>query len=164
MQINFVVFPSSRFLRKSAITLLVNPVPYTRIFEFGWKQEGSTITNITPVSYTHLDVYKRQEELTAAINKEVSDRTTADNTLNTKIDKEISWERTKPSYEEEYTPNAPMTKKSQFGVGYTFPCLFKVGNDGWALVSETGVSSAYPASRLSDYDAAKGYTCLLYTS
>ena len=68
------------------------------------------------------------------------------------------WERTKPSYEEEYTPNAPMTKKSQFGVGYTFPCLFKVGNDGWALVSETGVSSAYPASRLSDYDAAKGYT------
>lgn len=68
------------------------------------------------------------------------------------------WERTKPSYEEEYTPNAPMTKKSQFGVGYTFPCLFKVGNDGWALVSETGVSSAYPASRLSNYDAAKGYT------
>lgn len=29
------------------ITLLVNPVPYTRVFEFGWKQEGSTITNIT---------------------------------------------------------------------------------------------------------------------
>lgn len=29
------------------ITLLVNPIPYTRIFEFGWKQEGSTITNIT---------------------------------------------------------------------------------------------------------------------
>ena len=29
------------------ITLLVNPLPYTRVFEFGWKQEGSTITNIT---------------------------------------------------------------------------------------------------------------------
>lgn len=29
------------------ITLLVNPVPYRRIFIFGWKQEGSTITNIT---------------------------------------------------------------------------------------------------------------------
>lgn len=28
------------------ITLIVNPIPYTRIFEFGWK-EGSTITNIT---------------------------------------------------------------------------------------------------------------------
>ena len=29
------------------ITLLVNPIPYTRILEFSWKQEGSTITNIT---------------------------------------------------------------------------------------------------------------------
>lgn len=33
------------------ITLLVNPIPYTRVFEFVWKQEGSTegstITNIT---------------------------------------------------------------------------------------------------------------------
>lgn len=31
------------------ITVTVNPVPYTRVFEFGWKQEGegSTITNIT---------------------------------------------------------------------------------------------------------------------
>ena len=68
------------------------------------------------------------------------------------------WERTKPSYEEEYTPDAPMNVKSQFGVGYTFPCLFKVGNDGWVLVSETGVSSAYPGSRLSDYEPGKGYT------
>lgn len=68
------------------------------------------------------------------------------------------WERTKPSYEEEYTPDAPMSKKSQFGVGYTFPCLFKVGEDGWALVSETGVTSGYPGSRLSDYDPEHGYT------
>lgn len=68
------------------------------------------------------------------------------------------WERTKPSYEEEYTPDAPMNVKSQFGVGYTFPCLFKVGNDGWVLVSETGVSSAYPGCRLSDYEPGKGYT------
>lgn len=29
------------------ITLLVNPIPYTRVFEFSWKQEESTITNIT---------------------------------------------------------------------------------------------------------------------
>ena len=68
------------------------------------------------------------------------------------------WERTKPSYEEEYTPDAQMNVKSQFGVGYTFPCLFKVGNDGWVLVSETGVSSAYPGCRLSDYEPGKGYT------
>lgn len=29
------------------ITVMVNPIPYTRVFEFGWEQEGSTITNIT---------------------------------------------------------------------------------------------------------------------
>ena len=29
------------------ITLIVNPIPYSRVFEFSWKQEGSTITNIT---------------------------------------------------------------------------------------------------------------------
>lgn len=29
------------------ITLLVNPIPYTRVLEFGWKQEGSIITHIT---------------------------------------------------------------------------------------------------------------------
>ena len=29
------------------ITVTVNPIPYTRLFEFSWKQEGSTITNIT---------------------------------------------------------------------------------------------------------------------
>lgn len=29
------------------ITVTVNPIPYIRVFEFGWKQEGSTITNIT---------------------------------------------------------------------------------------------------------------------
>ena len=68
------------------------------------------------------------------------------------------WERTKPSYEEEYDADAPMTAKSKFGLGYTFPCLFRLGDAGWALVSETGVSSAYCGSRLSDYDPAKGYT------
>ena len=68
------------------------------------------------------------------------------------------WERTKPSYEEEYTPDAPMNVKSQYGVGYTFPCLFKVGQHGWVLVSEAGEASAYPGCRLSDYEEGKGYT------
>ena len=68
------------------------------------------------------------------------------------------WERTKPSYEEDYRADVPMTEKSRFSLGYTFPCLFRLGNEGWALVSETGVSSAYCGSRLSDYDPQKGYT------
>ena len=35
------------------ITVTVNPIPYTRVFEFGWKQEGSTITNITLEGYIY---------------------------------------------------------------------------------------------------------------
>lgn len=35
------------------ITLLVNPIPYTRVFEFSWKQEGSTITNMTLAGDIH---------------------------------------------------------------------------------------------------------------
>ena len=38
----------------------------------------------------------------------------------------VGWKRTKPSYEEEYKPDAPLTDKSAYGEGYTFPCLFKV--------------------------------------
>lgn len=63
----------------------------------------------------------------------------------------IGWMRTKPSYEEPYNADAPMEKASLYGKGYTFPCLFKVGNDGWALVSETGVDSRYCGARLSEY-------------
>ena len=91
----------------------------------------------------------------------------------------IGWERTKPSYEEEYKADAPMAQRSQYGQGYTFPCLFRVQGlelrDGssankskvsqhstlnaqpssWLLISETGVSSAYCGSHLSDYKSAE---------
>ena len=64
----------------------------------------------------------------------------------------IGWKRTKPSYEEEYKADVPMNERSGYGHGYTFPCLFKVGDDGWVLLSETGVDSRYCGSRLSDWD------------
>ena len=89
----------------------------------------------------------------------------------------VGWMRTKPSYEEEYKPDAPLTDKSAYGEGYTFPCLFKVqppqaprggmsnadsneqpflpieGVRGglWVLISETGVDGKYVGSHLSDY-------------
>ena len=68
------------------------------------------------------------------------------------------WERTKPSYEEEYKADAAMDLPSQYGQGYTFPCLFHVGNDGWVLVSETGTGSNYVGCHLSDYQKDLGYT------
>lgn len=61
----------------------------------------------------------------------------------------IGWMRTKPSYEEEYKADEPVGTPSQYGEGYTFPCLFHIG-DNWALVSETGVTSRYCASHISD--------------
>ena len=69
----------------------------------------------------------------------------------------VGWQRTKPSYEEDYKADMPMTERSAFGEGFTFPCLFKVPN-GWVLVSETGVGSNYCGSHLSDYAASSGYT------
>lgn len=62
----------------------------------------------------------------------------------------IGWKRSKPSYEEHYKADAPLNAASQYGHGYTFPCLFRVAGDGWVLVSETGVDSRYCASHLSD--------------
>lgn len=70
----------------------------------------------------------------------------------------IGWKRTKPSYEEEYTPDAPLTQRSQYGRGFTFPGLFRIGNDGWVLVSETEVDSRYCASHLSDADTEGRFT------
>lgn len=55
--------------------------------------------------------------------------------------------RTAPSYETTYTADDQMGKNG-WGGGFTFPCLFKVNNNGWVLISETGVDSRYCASRL----------------
>lgn len=63
----------------------------------------------------------------------------------------LGWKRTKPSYEEYYSVDAPLDSASQYGQGYTFPALFRIGDDGWALLSETGVDGYYCASHLSDY-------------
>jgi hypothetical protein len=88
--------------------------------------------------------------------------------LTPQSDAMIGWKRTKPSYEELYVWDAPMSQPSQYGHGYTFPCLFheKIGegtkgskgskgiaDELWVMVSETGVDSHYCASHLSDAQA-----------
>ena len=97
------------------------------------------------------------------------------------IGPETGWEQTKPSYEERYLLDQEMNVGSQFGLGYTFPCLFRVpsssndsrsarpegalskqsgerkNNNYWMLISETGVTSQYCGSHLSDYTAGEGY-------
>jgi hypothetical protein len=63
----------------------------------------------------------------------------------------VGYARTMPSYEIPYTIDAPMGENGK-GDGYTFPCLFKLKNNGWVLISETGVDSQYCASRLIGHD------------
>ncbi|MEO6734695.1 MAG: glycoside hydrolase family 97 catalytic domain-containing protein [Ferruginibacter sp.] len=58
--------------------------------------------------------------------------------------------RTAPSYENAYVADGALGKTTPRGEGYVFPGLFRVGNDGWVLVSETGVNSLYCAAHLSD--------------
>jgi hypothetical protein len=55
--------------------------------------------------------------------------------------------RSAPSYETTYSLDDAMGKNGM-GEGYTFPCLFKVNNNGWVLISETGVDGNYCGSRL----------------
>jgi hypothetical protein len=58
--------------------------------------------------------------------------------------------RTSPSYESGYETDVPMDR-NQSREGYVFPGLFQVGDKGWVLLSETGVSSLYCASHLSKF-------------
>lgn len=58
--------------------------------------------------------------------------------------------RTTPSYESGYVADAPMESTTS-QEGYVFPGLFRVGDNGWVLLSETGVRSLYCASHLSKY-------------
>lgn len=62
----------------------------------------------------------------------------------------IGWMKTKPSYEEEYIPDGLLGAPSKYGVGFTFPALFHVGDRGWVLLSETGVDGSYCGSKLSE--------------
>ncbi len=60
------------------------------------------------------------------------------------------WMKSKPSYEEGYLIDEPAGTDSPTELGFTFPALFRLGDHGWALVSETGVTSNYAGSRLGD--------------
>lgn len=55
--------------------------------------------------------------------------------------------RTSPSYETNYTLDDTMGKNG-WNEGYSFPCLFKMNNDAWVLISETGIDGSYCAGRL----------------
>ncbi len=63
----------------------------------------------------------------------------------------VGFARTSPSYESGYRADAPINENNS-SEGYVFPSLFKVGDNGWVLLSETGVRSLYCASHLSKFE------------
>lgn len=58
--------------------------------------------------------------------------------------------RTAPSYESGYESDVQLDKTTS-SEGYVFPGLFHLGDKGWVLLSETGVSSLYTGSHLSKF-------------
>ena len=104
----------------------------------------------------------KKEYKLARIRAELSSFNFPDGTttfISPQIGPESGWEQTKPSYEEGYSADAPMTTPSQYAHGYIFPALFHLNSlSTWVLISETGVSSGYCGSHLSDYQPGVGYT------
>lgn len=68
--------------------------------------------------------------------------------LSPQMDPMGGWMRTAPSYETYYTGDEPMDKGLKAKNGYVLPALFKVGDQGWLQISETGVGSNYSAMHL----------------
>ncbi|MDQ8202184.1 glycoside hydrolase family 97 catalytic domain-containing protein [Pelagicoccus sp. SDUM812003] len=60
------------------------------------------------------------------------------------------WMSVQPSYEEAYMLDVPVGTPSPTGLGFTYPALFRLGDKGWALISETGVTSRYCGTRLDE--------------
>ncbi len=99
------------------------------------------------------NLFQYGEIASCVIEKEISGFNFPNNTttfLTPQATPGIGWMQSKPSYEEEYQADEKLSTPSKYGLGYTFPCLFHVGNNGWALISETGVSGNYCGSHLSE--------------
>ena len=95
-------------------------------------------------------VLRRGETLSCVVNREATGFAFPAGTttfLCPEMGPMTGFARTAPSYETHYTPDDTMGKNG-WGNGYTFPGLFRNGDRGWELLSETGVTSAYCGSRL----------------
>jgi hypothetical protein len=63
-------------------------------------------------------------------------------------DSKTGWEKTYPSYESHYEIEKPVGLPSPFSAGWAFPALFRAGQTGWVLLSESGVEEQYCGARL----------------
>ncbi|SFD92996.1 glycoside hydrolase family 97 N-terminal domain-containing protein, partial [Flavobacterium phragmitis] len=138
-----------RNIKKSDIRYVANEA----VFSFT-KEGKSALDVIFRVSNNNVafryKLYPQKETLSCVIQAEASGFLLPKGTttfLCPQSNPMTGFARTAPSYETSYTLDDSMGKNG-WGNGYTFPCLFRVNDSGWVLISETGVDSGYCASRL----------------
>ena len=122
---------------------------------FSFTQQGKTIYDVifrisnNDVAFKY-KMYPQGETLSCVVKQEVTGFVFPDGTTTFLCPQSKpmgGFARTSPSYETSYTAD-DVVGKNGWGEGYTFPCLFRNGDNGWVLVSETGVNGGYCASRL----------------
>ena len=122
---------------------------------FSFTQQGKTIYDVifrisnNDVAFKY-KMYPQGETLSCVVKQEVTGFAFPDGTTTFLCPQSKpmgGFARTSPSYETSYTAD-DVAGKNGWGEGYTFPCLFRNGDNGWILVSETGVNGEYCASRL----------------
>ena len=122
---------------------------------FSFTQQGKTIYDVifrisnNDVAFKY-KMYLQGETLSCVVKQEVTGFVFPDGTTTFLCPQSKpmgGFARTSPSYETSYTAD-DVAGKNGWGEGYTFPCLFRNGDNGWTLVSETGVNGGYCASRL----------------
>ena len=122
---------------------------------FSFTQQGKTIYDVifrisnNDVAFKY-KMYPQGETLSCVVKQEVTGFVFPDGTTTFLCPQSKpmgGFARTSPSYETSYTAD-DVAGKNGWGEGYTFPCLFRNGDNGWTLVSETGVNGGYCASRL----------------
>ncbi|MCF2219423.1 glycoside hydrolase family 97 protein [Chryseobacterium sp. PS-8] len=135
-------------IKKSQVSYTVNTltVNFTNADNFNIGIEFQVSNNNLAFRY---EIQPMKDHLSAVVQSETTGyRFPAQTTtfLSPMMKPMTGFARTAPSYESGYKADAELGTKADYG--YVFPGLFHVGNDGWILLSETGVNSLYCASHL----------------
>ena len=102
-------------------------------------------------------IYPRRDTRVAVVESEASGFTLPEGTTTFLCPQSRpmgGFARTSPSYETSYSLD-DTTGKNGWGEGYSFPCLFKNGQNGWVLISETGTDGKYVGCRLLNEESNK---------
>lgn len=135
-------------IKKSQVTYTANTltVNFTNADNFNIGIEFRVSNNNVAFRY---EIQPMKDRLSAIVQSEITGYRFPSQTttfLSPMMKPMTGFARTAPSYESGYKADAELGTKADYG--YVFPGLFHIGNDGWILLSETGVNSLYCASHL----------------